>query len=57
MNIINDRDAESVALRLLCEKAQERLERAWSAAEYTHRAVPLPDGTYIWVKENSDGSA
>jgi len=56
MTITNERDAETVVLRLLCEKAQERLERAWCAAEYAHRAVPMPDGTYIWVKENDEDS-
>ena len=57
MRTTNERDAETIVLRLLCEKAQERLERARCAAEYAHRAVPMPDGTYIWVKENDEDSA
>jgi len=47
-------DADSVALRFLCEKAQERLERAWAAAEFGHRTVQLPDGTYVWAKDGGD---
>jgi len=47
-------DADTVALRLLCEKAQERLERAWAAAEFARRTVQLPDGTYVWAKEGGD---
>jgi hypothetical protein len=50
MNMFDGSDADSVALRLLCEKAQERLERAWAAAEFAHRTVQLPDGTYVWAK-------
>ena len=48
---VDDHDAEAIILRLLCEKAQDRLERAWAATEYSHRTVQLPDGTYVWAKE------
>lgn len=47
-----DSDADSVVLRLLCEKAQERLERTWAAADFGHRTLQLPDGTYLWAKES-----
>ena len=50
MNMFDGMDADSVALRLLCEKAQERLERAWAATELAHRTVQLPDGSYVWAK-------
>jgi ribosomal protein S7 len=45
-------DVDSIALRLLCEKAQERLERAWTAAELAHQTVQLPDGSYAWAKRD-----
>ena len=45
-------DLDSIALRLLCEKAQERLERAWTAAELAHQTVQLPDGSYAWAKQD-----
>lgn len=51
MRWIDDTSPDSVALRLLCEKAQERLERVWTAAELAHRTVQLPDGTYYWAKD------
>lgn len=53
MTLPDDNDADSVVLRLLCEKAQERLERVWAATEYSHRTVQLPDGTYVWAKETA----
>jgi hypothetical protein len=51
MNGVANRDADSVVLRLLCEKAQERLERVSAAVELGHRTVQLPDGSYVWAKE------
>jgi hypothetical protein len=51
MGLPEDNDADSVVLRLLCEKAQERLERVWAATEYSHRTFQLSDGTYVWAKE------
>jgi hypothetical protein len=51
MRPVEDKDADSIVLRLLCETAQERLERTWAAAEFSHRTVQLPDGTYVWAKE------
>jgi hypothetical protein len=51
MNVIDEWDADSVALRLLCEKAQERLERTWAAVDYAARAIQLPDGSWVWAKE------
>ena len=51
-------DLDSIALRLLCEKAQERLERAWTATELAHQTVQLPDGSYAWAKkEEAEKSA
>jgi len=47
-----ERDVDSVMLRLLCEKAEERLEQAWAASEVAHRTVQLPDGSYHWAKED-----
>lgn len=46
-----ERDVEAVMLRLLCEKAEERLEQAWAASEIAHRTLQLPDGSYYWAKE------
>ena len=54
MENVDALDADTVALRFLCEKAQERLERAWAAAEFGHRTVQLPDGTYVWAKDGGD---
>lgn len=45
-----ERDADSVMLRLLCEKAEERLEQAWAASEVAHRTVQMPDGSYRWAR-------
>lgn len=45
-------DVEGVMLRLLCEKAEQRLEQAWAASEVAHRTVQLPDGSYYWAKED-----
>jgi len=39
-------------LRLLCEKAEQRLEQAWAASEVANRTLQLPDGTYYWAKED-----
>ena len=48
-----ERDADSVMMRLLCEKAEERLEQAWTASEIAHRTIQLPDGSYYWAKEDA----
>lgn len=45
-----ERDVDGVLLRLLCEKAEERLEQAWAASEVAHRTIQLPDGSYHWAK-------
>jgi len=45
-------DRESIVLRLLCEKAEERLERAATAAEIAHHTVQLADGSYHWAKDD-----
>jgi hypothetical protein len=47
-----ERDADSVMLRLLCEKAEQRLEQAWAASEVAHRTIQMPDGSYYWAKED-----
>jgi hypothetical protein len=48
-------DSDSIALRLLCEKAEERLEQAAAAAELARYVVQLPDGSYHRSKdEESD---
>ena len=47
-----NRDVEAVMLRLLCEKAEQRLEQAWTASELAHRTVQLPDGSYYWAKQD-----
>lgn len=44
-----ERDVDGVLLRLLCEKAEERLEQAWAASEVAHRTIQLPDGSYHWA--------
>jgi hypothetical protein len=49
---MSERDVESVVMRLLCEKAEERLEQAWAASEIAHRTVQLPDGSYHWARED-----
>jgi len=49
---MSERDADSVMMRLLCEKAEERLEQAWAASEIAHRTVQLPDGSYHWARED-----
>jgi hypothetical protein len=46
-----EHDVDAVMLRLLCEKAEERLEQAWAASEIAHRTMQLPDGSYYWAKE------
>lgn len=45
-----ERDVEGMILRLLCEKAEERLEQARAASEIAHRTIQHPDGTYYWAK-------
>ena len=50
-----ERDVEGVMLRLLCEKAEQRLEQAWAAREVAQRTVQLPDGTYHWASEDESG--
>jgi hypothetical protein len=50
---MNDLDADSVALRLLCEQAELRLERTRAAADTARRRVCLPDGTYLWISEDT----
>jgi hypothetical protein len=45
-----ERDVDGVLLRLLCEKAEERLEQAWAASEVAHRTIQLPDGSYHWAR-------
>jgi len=52
LRVMVERDVEGVMLRLLCEKAEERLEQAWAASEVAHRTVQLPDGTYHWASED-----
>jgi len=47
-----ERDVEAVMLRLLCEKAEQRLEQAWAASEIAHRTMQLPDGSYYWAKDD-----
>jgi len=47
-----ERDVDGVLLRLLCEKAEQRLEQAWAASEVAHRTVQLPDGSYHWARED-----
>ena len=47
-----ERDVESVMMRLLFEKAEQRLEQAWVASEIAHRTVQLPDGSYYWAKDD-----
>jgi hypothetical protein len=49
---MHKRDVDTIALRLLCEKAEERLEQAAAATEVAHHTVQLPDGTYHWAKED-----
>ncbi len=46
------REVDTIALRLLCEKAEERLEQAAAATEVAHHTVQLPDGTYHWAKDD-----
>ena len=53
---MRNRDVESVMLRLLCEKAEQRLEQAWVASEIAHRTVQLPDGSYYWAKDAEPAS-
>ena len=50
---MSERDVEDVIMRLLCEKAEERLEQAWAASELAHRTIQLPDGSYYWAKEDA----
>ncbi len=47
---MKERDVDTIALRLLCEKAEERLEQAATATAIAHHTVQLPDGTYHWAK-------
>ena len=47
-----ERDTEAVMLRLLCEKAEQRLEQARAASEIAHRTLQLPDGSYYWAKDD-----
>lgn len=47
-----ERDVDGVMLRLLCEKAEQRLEQAWAASEVAHRTVQLPGGSYHWARED-----
>jgi len=49
---MTERDVESMMLRLLCERAEQRLEQAWAASEVAHRTIQLPDGSYYWAKED-----
>jgi len=50
-----DADVNGVMLRLLCEKAEQRLEQARAASEVAHRTVQLPDGSYYWAREDEIG--
>ena len=52
---MTDRDVDGVMLRLLCEKAEQRLEQARAASEVAHRTVQLPDGSYYWAREDEAG--
>lgn len=52
LGVMVDRDVDGVMLRLLCEKAEQRLEQAWAASEVAHRTVQLPDGSYHWARED-----
>jgi hypothetical protein len=54
---MHERDVDTIALRLLCEKAEERLEQAAAATEVAHHTVQLPDGTYHWAKGETPGHA
>ena len=45
-----ERDFDGVMLRLLCEKAEERLEQARAASEIAQRTFQGADGTYHWAK-------
>ena len=47
-----EHDVNSVMLRLLCEKAEQRLEQAWTAHEVAHRTIQLPNGSYYWARED-----
>ena len=49
-----ERDVDGVMLRLLCEKAEERLEQARAASDMAHRTFQGPDGSYHWAKEGGD---
>jgi|GEM_PF-5763162 hypothetical protein len=49
-----EHDVDSVMLRLLCEKAEERLEQARAASEVAHRTFQGADGTYHWAKPEED---
>lgn len=49
---MKDHDVDTIALRLLCEKAEERLEQAATATRVAHQTVQLPDGTYHWAKDD-----
>jgi len=53
----DDIDSDSIALRLLCEKAEERLEQAAAAAELARHIVQLPDGTYHRSKPDEPDQA
>jgi hypothetical protein len=46
-----ERDVDGLMLRLLCEKAEQRLEQARAASEVAHRTVQMPDGSYYWARE------
>ena len=50
-----ERDVDSVMLRFLCEKAEQRLEQAAAASEIAHRTVQLPNGSYHWASEDEAG--
>lgn len=52
---MSERDVDGVMLRLLCEKAEERLEQARAASEVAHRTVQMPNGLYYWAKPEEDG--
>ena len=49
-----ERDLDGMMLRLLCEKAEQRLEQARAASEVAHRTFQGPDGTYHWAKREDD---
>jgi len=50
-----EQDIDGLMLRLLCEKAEERLEQARAASEVAHRTFQGSDGVYHWAKPDDDG--